>query len=221
MSHELRTPLNGIVGFAELMHDAKLGPISAEQKEYLGDILTSARHLLALINDILDLSKVEAGKMDFRPEPVEVGTVVSEVRDILGPLTTGKHIEIAVAIDPAVDVVVVDPGKLKQILYNYCSNALKFTPDRGRVTIRVMGEGHNEFRVEVEDTGIGIKVPDMDRLFTEFQQLDDGANKTYAGTGLGLALTKRIVEAQGGRVGVRSTFGEGSTFFAVLPRNSV
>jgi signal transduction histidine kinase len=144
---------------------------------------------------------------------------VGEVRDTLRPLAERKRIEIAVVLDPALGVVVVDPGKLKQVLYNYCSNALKFTADRGHVAIRVAPEGRDELRVEVEDTGIGIKAADLDRLFTEFQQLDAGANKTYAGTGLGLALTKRIVEAQGGRVGVRSTFGEGSTFFAVLPRH--
>jgi len=218
MSHELRTPLNAIIGFAELMHDGKVGPVSAEHKEFLGDILTSGRHLLQLINDVLDLAKVEAGKMEFRPEPVEVGRIVGEVRDILRTLVAKKRMRIQAEIDPALTGIVSDPSKLKQILYNYLSNALKFTPDEGRVTVRVGPEGPDSFRLEVEDTGIGIRPEDVGRLFIEFQQLDASAAKKYPGTGLGLALTKRIVEAQGGRVGVQSTPGRGSIFFAILPR---
>ncbi|HYN22104.1 MAG TPA: ATP-binding protein [Thermoanaerobaculia bacterium] len=217
MSHELRTPLNAIIGFSELMHDGRIGPVSEEQKEYLGDILTSSRHLLQLINDVLDLSKVESGKLEFQPESVDLAQIVREVRDILRTLASQKRIEVEVAVDPGVTGIVLDPAKLKQVLYNYLSNALKFTPDDGRVAVRVMPEGAGEFRIEVEDTGIGIKLEDLDRLFVEFQQLDASLAKKYAGTGLGLALTKRIVEAQGGRVGVRSTPGQGSVFFAVLP----
>jgi PAS domain S-box-containing protein len=218
MSHELRTPLNAIIGFAELMHDGKLGPVSPLHEECLDDILTSSRHLLQLINDVLDLSKVEAGKMDFRPESVDVSKVVGEVRDILRGLAARKRIEIAAEVDPGLGTVVVDPGKLKQVLYNYLSNALKFTPDGGRVAIRASGEDADQFRLEVEDSGIGIRAEDVSRLFVEFQQLDASVAKAYPGTGLGLALTKRIVEAQGGQVGVRSTPGKGSLFFAVLPR---
>jgi len=220
MSHELRTPLNGIIGFAELMHDGKVGTVSAEHKEYLGDILTSARHLLQLINDVLDLAKVESGKMDLRPEALDPGRVVAEVRDILRTLAAQKRITVDVDIDPGLGPVVADPAKLKQLLYNYLSNALKFTPEEGRVTIRVAPEAEEHFRVEVEDNGIGIRAEDRDKLFAEFQQLDAGAGKKYSGTGLGLALTKRIVEAQGGSVGVRSTVGVGSSFFAVLPRST-
>jgi len=216
MSHELRTPLNAIIGFTELMHDGKIGPVSAEQKEYHGDILTSSRHLLALINDVLDLSKVEAGKLEFRPERVEIAKLVDEVRDILRSLAAQKHIRIEIEVSPLGEVV-LDPGKLKQVLYNYLSNALKFTPDEGRVVVRVRREDADRFRLEVEDSGIGIEARDLGRLFTEFQQLDSGSSKKYGGTGLGLALTKRLVEAQGGRVGVRSTPGRGSLFFAVLP----
>jgi PAS domain S-box-containing protein len=218
MSHELRTPLNGIIGFAELMHDGRVGPVSATHKEYLGDILTSARHLLQLINDVLDLSKIEAGALEFHPETVDVARLVGEVCGILRALAAGKRIQVAAEIDPALGPVRADPAKLKQVLYNYVSNALKFTPDEGRVTVRVGPEGADEFRVEVEDTGVGIRSEDVNRLFVEFQQLDAGTRKRHQGTGLGLALTKRIVEAQGGRVGVRSTPGVGSTFSAVLPR---
>ena len=218
MSHELRTPLNAIIGFAELLHDGKVGPVRADQKEFLGDILGSSRHLLQLINDVLDLSKVEAGRMDFHPERVQVAALVGEVRDILRSIAAAKRIRVGVEIDPALADVVVDPGKLKQVLYNYLSNALKFTPEEGKVTIRAAPEGAELFRLEVEDSGIGIKPDDLKRLFVEFQQLDASAAKKYAGTGLGLALTRRMVEAQGGTVGATSVPGKGSTFFATLPR---
>ncbi|HEY7216465.1 MAG TPA: response regulator [Thermoanaerobaculia bacterium] len=219
MSHELRTPLNAIIGFTELIHDGKVGAVSAEQKEFLGDILNSSQHLLQLINDVLDLAKVEAGKIEFYPEPLGLQRVIGEVRDILRTLASRKRIAIEVAVEPAVAEVFADASKLKQVLYNYLSNALKFSPDGGRVAVRALPVGTQEFRLEVEDSGIGIKPEDLGRLFVEFQQLDASTAKKYSGTGLGLALTRRIVEAQGGRVGVESTFGHGSLFFAVLPRN--
>jgi PAS domain S-box-containing protein len=217
MSHELRTPLNAIIGFSELMHDGKVGAVSADQQEYLGDILTSSRHLLQLINDVLDLAKVESGKMEFFPESVDLGRLVSEVGDILRTLAAKKRIRIEVAKSDVTGIV-SDPSKLKQILYNYLSNALKFSPEGGRVDVRALSEGDEAFRIEVEDRGIGIREEDLGRLFVEFQQLDAGTAKKYAGTGLGLALTRKIVEAQGGSVGVRSVEGRGSVFWAVLPR---
>ncbi len=218
MSHELRTPLNAIIGFSEIMHDGKVGEISSEHKEFLGDILTSAKHLLQLINDVLDLAKVEAGKIRFDPEPVQLTKIVNEVRDVLRTMASRKAIDVAIEVDPSLDDIVADASKLKQVLYNYLSNALKFTPDGGHVTVRVMSQGAHRYRLEVEDTGIGIEPEDLDRLFTEFRQLDTGFSKQYQGTGLGLALTRRIVEAQGGSVDVTSIPGRGSTFSAVLPR---
>jgi PAS domain S-box-containing protein len=217
MSHELRTPLNAIIGFTELMHKGKVGPLAPAHHEYLGDILSSSRHLLRLINDVLDLAKVESGKMEFRPEPLRLAEVIGEVRDILRGIASSNHIRMESKIDPDIPEVILDPAKLKQVLYNYLSNALKFTPDGGCVTIHVSAEPNDSFRIDVEDTGIGIRPEDVGRLFIEFQQLDAGIAKRYGGTGLGLALTKRIVEAQGGTVAVRSTPGEGSTFTAVLP----
>jgi PAS domain S-box-containing protein len=219
MSHELRTPLNAIIGFAELMFKGKVGPVSTDHKEYLGDILNSSRHLLQLINDVLDLAKVESGKMEFRPEPVDLGKIIGEVRDILRGLASTKQIRIETKVDAASTAAVLDASKLKQVLYNYLSNALKFTLEGGLVTIRVARGEEESVRIEVEDTGIGIRAEDTHRLFVEFQQLDAGMAKRHAGTGLGLALTKRIIEAQGGQVGVRSEPGKGSTFWAVLPRN--
>jgi signal transduction histidine kinase len=177
MSHELRTPLNGIIGFTEMMHDGKLGPITSEQRDYLDDVLRSARHLLHLINDILDLSKIESGKMDFRPEAVDLAGLVAEVTATVGTLATEKNIQILVDVDPDLTGIVTDPAKFKQVLYNFVSNALKFTPEGGRVAIRLRGEGPDRFRTEVEDTGAGIKPEDIDRLFRQFEQLDDSATK--------------------------------------------
>lgn len=220
MSHELRTPLNAIIGFAELLYDGQVRPEMPEHKEFLGDILTSGRHLLQLINDVLDLSKVEAGKLEFHPEPVSLSSLVGEVLAVLRTGAADKQIRVEVDIHPDLGQVVIDPARLKQILYNYLSNALKFTPDGGRIQLRAQPEEPGAFRLEVEDTGIGISSEDVGRLFAEFEQLDAGAAKKHAGTGLGLALTKRLAEAQGGSVGVRSTLGAGSTFHAVLPRRA-
>jgi signal transduction histidine kinase len=221
MSHELRTPLNAIIGFAKLMAHGKVGPVSPQQREFLEDILTSSNHLLQLINDVLDLAKVEAGKTEFHPEPIELAQIVGEVRNILRAVAAHKQIEIETAIDPACTGLDLDPAKLKQVLYNYLSNALKFTPDNGRVFIRARPEGADMFRIDVEDTGIGIRAEDINRLFSEFRQIDSSASKKYQGTGLGLALTRRIIEAQGGHVGVTSSWGTGSIFFVVLPRQPV
>jgi protein-histidine pros-kinase len=216
MSHELRTPLNSIVGFAELIHDGKVGPINAEQREYLGDVLSAARHLAQLINDVLDLSKVEAGRLDFVSEPVDLVALVHEVCDAARLLAAARRLEIDV--EPAARHVRGDAGRLRQVLWNYLSNALKFTADGGLVRVRVVLDGAERIRLEVEDDGIGIAAADQARLFRVFQQLDAGAGKRHAGTGLGLALTRRLVEAMGGRVGVDSAPGRGSRFFATLPR---
>jgi PAS domain S-box-containing protein len=221
MSHELRTPLNSIIGFSELLHDGRVGEVSVKQKEYVGDVLASARHLLQLINDVLDLSKIESGKMEFFPEPIDPSELVREVCDIMRTLVARKRIQMGVEIDARLKEIVLDPGKLKQVLFNYLSNAIKFTPDEGHVTIAMRPDGTETFILEVIDTGIGIKAEDIPRLFVEFQQLDSSASKKYQGTGLGLALTKRMVEAQGGEVGVSSVPGVGSVFFARPPLREV
>ncbi|HUS28255.1 MAG TPA: response regulator [Kofleriaceae bacterium] len=220
MSHELRTPLNAIIGFAELLHDGQVPTDSPQHTEFLGDILASGRHLLQLINDVLDLAKVEAGKLDFRPEPIDVVKVLGEIVSITRATASGKRIKVVTEIDPSIRTVTLDPSRFKQVAYNYVSNALKFTPEGGRITIRAKPENDLAFRLEVQDTGVGISATDLGRLFVEFQQLDAGAAKRHQGTGLGLALTRRLVEAQGGTVGVKSTQGEGSVFHAVLPRSA-
>lgn len=220
MSHELRTPLNAIIGFAELMYDGVVPPGSPQQKEFLGDVLTSGRHLLQLINDVLDLSKVEAGKLEFRPEPVDLDRIIGEVLAILRTTAAERRLVVDFEVDPAIGEVVLDPARLKQVLYNYVSNALKFTNEGGQVHIRAVAAGGDRFRLEVKDTGIGISAEDQDRLFGEFQQIGGTEAQRIAGTGLGLALTKRLVETQGGSVGVHSELGVGSTFFAELPRKA-
>jgi PAS domain S-box-containing protein len=221
MSHELRTPLNSIIGFTELLHDEQVGAVSAKQKEFLDDILSGGRHLLRLINDVLDLAKVEAGKMEFRPEPVDLGRLVATVVQSLRAPAIEKHLNVVVAIDPSLSRVVLDPGRFKQVLYNYLSNALKFTPDGGRVAIRLTPEADDRFVLEVEDSGPGIPAEQVPRLFVAFQQLESATTKRVGGTGLGLALTRRLAEAQGGTVGIRPAEGGGSVFFAVLPQRHV
>lgn len=218
MSHELRTPLNAIIGFASLMFHGKVGPMASEHREYIGDILTSSNHLLQLINGVLDLAKVESGKMEFQPEPVDLTRIVREVCDILRAIASSKQIQIDVDIGPDLTGLHLDPARLKQVLYNYLSNALKFTAENGHVIVRAQASQPGFFRLEIQDNGIGIRAEDLDKLFVEFRQLDASAAKKFQGTGLGLSLTKRLVEAQGGQVGVTSTPGKGSTFHAILPR---
>jgi signal transduction histidine kinase len=219
MSHELRTPLNSIIGFAEMMADERFGPMPPKYARFSSLILKSAGHLLQLINDILDLAKVESGKIDLKPERVQLAAVVEDVASIAGGLARQRGIRIETAVAPAIGDVHIDPNRLKQVLYNYLSNAIKFSHEHGRVEVRIRADGADQFSVEVEDWGIGIKEEDLNRLFVEFQQLDAGTAKQHKGTGLGLALTKRIVEAQGGSVGVHTKYGVGSTFYAKLPRH--
>ena len=223
MSHELRTPLNAIIGFAELLVDGRVSSTSEQHQEFLGDILSSGRHLLQLINDILDLAKVEAGKLDLRPETVRLSRLVGEVVALLRNQAAARRVKVTAFEDARVEHAVLDPARFRQVLFNYLSNAIKFTAEGGQVAVRTLPVPTDAtlFRLEVQDTGIGISPDDVGRLFVEFQQLDAGANKRHAGTGLGLALTRRLVEAQGGRVGVDSCVGVGSTFYALLPRRSL
>ncbi|MDP2305883.1 MAG: ATP-binding protein [Pseudomonadota bacterium] len=221
MSHELRTPLNAIIGFTELIHDGHVGTDTPEFPKFLGLVLTSAHHLLKLINDVLDLAKVEAGKFAFYPEDVEPGRIVDEVAILLEKNATAAGVTLSSWIDPGLGLVHADPQRLKQVLYNYLSNAIKFTDSGGQIYVRVAIESEEVWRLEVEDTGIGIAPHDLRALFAEFQQLDSGSTSRRPGTGLGLALSRRLVEAQGGAVGVRSELGVGSVFHATLPRRAL
>jgi two-component system sensor histidine kinase/response regulator len=217
MSHELRTPLNGMIGFAEFLVDGKPGTVNAKQTEYLEDILNSGKHLLQLINDVLDLAKVEAGKMELNPEEFCLGKAIEEVCSIAKPIAQKRSIHIEVHVAPEIDGVRLDQQKFKQVLYNLLSNAVKFSDDGGLVEVFATTEDEHCFRLLVRDTGIGIKPEDIQRLFKEFSQLDSGISRRHEGTGLGLALARRIVELQGGTIGVESEFGKGSGFTVVLP----
>lgn len=218
MSHELRTPLNGIIGFSELLADERPGPINGKQKEYLSDILNSANHLLKLINDVLDLAKVESGKMELFPEEFFLRTALKEVSSVLSPIVKKKKITLTSEVADNADFVNWDPQKIKQILYNILSNAVKFSHDFGNVRVIIVSDGSDRIRMRFEDDGIGIRKEDQSRLFVEFEQIDSGANRQYQGTGLGLALTKRVVELMDGTIEVESESGKGSAFTIVLPR---
>ncbi len=219
MSHELRTPLNSILGFSSLLVDGAVGPLAAQQAEFIGDIHTSGKHLLRLINDVLDLSKVEAGRMEFQPEEIDLEALTAEVANVLRGVEVEKRLRVVVTSAPTLRSVHLDPARLKQVLYNFLSNACKFSPPGATVELRLLDAGES-FRIEVADEGPGIVEKDLKRLFIEFEQLDASSTKLHAGTGLGLALTRGLVEAQGGSVGVTSTPGEGSVFWAVLPKRS-
>jgi PAS domain S-box-containing protein len=217
MSHELRTPLNAVIGFAEILRGNAALP-ETKRNEYLNHIAASGRHLLRLINDVLDLSKVESGKFDLAPEPLRLATLVQEVVAVLQPEAARKGVQVGTQVDAALGEVALDPARLKQMLYNLLSNAIKFTDSGGRVSVRALPEGLEQMRIEVEDTGIGIAADDLPKLFRQFQQVHTGMAKNYGGTGLGLVLTRHLAELHGGAVGVRSTPGVGSVFHLILPR---
>jgi len=217
MSHELRTPLNGVIGLSEVLYDELAGNLCPLQKEYVHDILASGRHLLDLVNNLLDLERVELGKMTFSPEEVEVNRLLTEVRDVLRTVAEENQVTVSVTVDLPLATVITDPVRLRQIVYNYLSNAIKFSPSGSIVHVRAASNGGDTFRVDVADQGPGMSPEQLSSIFADFHQLDRTQKRAGQGAGLGLALTKRIVEAQGGIVGVRSVPGEGSTFHAILP----
>ena len=215
MSHELRTPLNAIIGFSELMRGepAEANSLSVPA-EWVEHIHSSGQHLLGLINDVLDITKVEAGRLDLHFEPVDVSQAIAESVGGLRPLAERKNIELVTETER--EVIKVDRGRFRQVLYNLLSNAIKFTPDGGRITLTTTAEP-DAVRVAVADTGVGISVDDQAHVFEEFRQVGD-LSARQEGTGLGLALTRRLVEAHGGSIAVESVPGKGSTFTVTLPR---
>lgn len=253
MSHELRTPLNSVIGFAEVLQDQLCGALNEKQSEYAGNIAVSGRHLLALINDILDLSKVESGNMQLEPELCSLRDLLDLSLTMLKERAFKNGVSLSLDIDPAADVkIIADQRKLKQIMFNLMSNAVKFTPDGGRVKVTARRVGnvgakqephllrpsydqdenrakHNEtvlsllesdsdfIEITVTDTGIGIKPEDFSKLFKSFTQLESGYAREFEGTGLGLVLTKKLVELHGGTIRVESRYGEGSSFIFTMP----
>jgi signal transduction histidine kinase len=215
MSHELRTPLNAIIGFSEVLHERMFGEINDRQAEYLHDILESGRHLLSLINDILDLSKIEAGRMELSPDEFHLPTAVENTLILVRERAQRRSIALANTVDAQLGTIYADERKVKQVLLNLLSNALKFTPEGGRIDVhaRVI-DGHAQ--ISVTDTGVGIPQHEQAAVFEEFRQVGSAARKVE-GTGLGLAISKKFVELHGGRIWVESQPGLGSTFAFSLP----
>ncbi|MCL4475566.1 MAG: ATP-binding protein [Nitrospirae bacterium] len=246
MSHELRTPLNAIIGFSEALLSGIYGPLNERHREYLNDIMVSGENLLGLINDILDLSKIESGSMNLEPREFSLRELIKSSAGMFKEKMVKHNIRLDYGMEEGLDEIVADQRKLKQIMVNLLSNAIKFSPDGGSVRVAarlVQGskfkvQGHEDRNIEhrtsnvepggsfieisVEDTGIGIAQEDIPKLFQSFQQLESPYQKKYGGTGLGLFLTKRLVELHGGRIRVESEKGKGTRFtFSIPMRNDV
>src|SRR5262249_25942622 len=216
MSHELRTPLNAILGFSEVLAERMFGDVNEKQAEYLQDILSSGRHLLSLINDILDLSKVEAGRLELELGRFHLPTALDNALTLVRERATRHGITLTQTVDDRVGDIVADERKVKQILLNLLSNAGKFTPEGGRIRVTAaLVEG--VVTIELSDTGIGIAPEDQAEIFEEFRQVGPDDARKHEGTGLGLTLAKKFVELHGGRIWVRSQVGLGSTFTFTLP----
>ena len=215
MSHELRTPLNAIIGFSQVLREGMFGEINEKQKEYLEDILTSGNHLLSLINDILDLSKVEAGQVELQIAPFSLHDALERGVVMVRERALEHGVQVAFASCDGADVVTGDERRISQVIVNLLSNAVKFSPAGGAVDVHA-SQLNGEVHVSVTDTGPGIAPEDHDRIFEAFQQTDAGIQQRE-GTGLGLALSKRLVELHGGRIWVESEPGKGSTFVFTLP----
>ena len=219
MSHEFRTPLNAILGFSQVLKKNLFGELNEKQEEYVEDILSSGNHLLSLINDVLDLSKVEAGQIELKVAPFSLREAVERGVLMIRERASMNGVAVAAEVEPEVQVVTADERRIRQVLFNLLSNAVKFTPAGGRIDVSA-AQVNGEIQVAVTDTGSGISPEDVDRIFEEFQQTDAGAEQ-QEGTGLGLALSKRLVELHGGRIWVESDPGVGSRFVFTLPAEVV
>ena len=219
MSHELRTPLNAIIGFSEVLGERMFGELNEKQAEYTEDILSSGRHLLSLINEILDLSKVEAGRMELELATFDLPLAIDNARTFVRERATKHGINLDVTVDERLGDFVGDERKIKQVLLNLLSNAVKFTPEGGRIGIKAR-QADGSVEISVSDTGIGIAPEDQPKIFEEFRQVGSDYAHKVEGTGLGLTLAKKFVELHGGKIWVESEVGKGSTFSFTLPERS-
>jgi len=215
MSHELRTPLNAIIGFSEVLVDRMFGELNEKQDEYLKDIFASGQHLLSLINDILDLSKIEAGRMELELSEFDLPSAIDNALILVRERASRRGITLGHSVDDRLGQIRGDERKVKQVLLNLLSNALKFTPEGGRIDVRAAPQD-GVAEISVADTGVGIAPEDQDAVFEEFRQVGT-ADKKVEGTGLGLALSRKFIELHGGRIWVESEVGKGSTFRFTLP----
>jgi two-component system sensor histidine kinase BarA len=219
VSHELRTPLNSILGFADLLNDAVKPADDSKPARYIQNILTSGRNLLELINDLLDLAKIEAGRMEIRSEPLSLPDLFEGLSSILKPLAEQKQLTIVATVASGVPILHTDPGKLQQVLYNFLANAIKFSPPGERILLHAYREGESgEFvHISVTDRGPGVAPDKQQLIFEKFRQVDASVTRTHSGTGLGLAISKELTSLMGGRIGVLSQPGDGAIFWIVLP----
>mgnify|MGYP001439456490 CR=1 FL=1 len=216
LSHELRTPINAITGFGSILDDEVVGPLTEQQHVYLHKMLAGADALLDLVNDLLDLSRIQAGRFHLSPQPYDFAMVVSEKLSSLQPLATPKHLHLINDVPQDLPLLVGDAQRIGQVLINLINNAIKFTPDEGSIRVRACLDGQ-VLRCEIQDTGIGVAAKDLDKLFKPFTQVDMSSTRQAGGTGLGLTISKSLVEAHGGQIGVESQPGKGSTFWFTLP----
>jgi signal transduction histidine kinase len=216
MSHELRTPLNAIIGFSEVLTDRMFGELNEKQEEYLKDIYASGTHLLSLINDILDLSKIEAGRMELELTDFDLPTALDNAIILVRERAARHGISLHKGFDERLGQIQADERKVRQVVLNLLSNAIKFTPEGGRIEVAAMPRD-GSVEISVRDTGIGIAPEDQEKVFEEFRQVGTAAKKVE-GTGLGLTLCRKFVELHGGRIWVKSQLGAGSTFAFSLPQ---
>jgi diguanylate cyclase (GGDEF)-like protein len=220
VSHELRTPLTSIIGFSEILLDRLAGELTPDQESYVRNMNTSGQHLLEIINNLLDLSKIKAGKMEIHPHLFSLRSLLETIQQTVIPMTYKKGLHFDLSIDEGIDMIYTDEGKVKQILLNILGNAIKFTPAKGSVQLQVRAGRLGRSRaaeMSIRDTGIGIPAPALNKIFDEFQQIDGSYTRDYPGTGLGLAITKRFVDILGGEISVESQAGVGSTFRVSIP----
>jgi len=217
MSHELRTPLNAIIGFSDLLKKKDAGELNEKQQRYADNVYSSGKHLLSLIDDILDITRVESGKMEIIIDMVSVPKIINESADMIKEKAVKQNVRIITQVSPDIEFIETDENRFRQVINNLIDNAVKFSkPEGGTVTITAAKE-MDMVKFSINDTGIGIKKEDIGRMFHSFEQLDVGISRKYCGTGLGLAVSKKLVELLGGRIEVDSIYGEGSSFTFYLP----